>query len=641
MSSGYQSVLFETGYLARTYSSLANNPELAILELVANCWDAGASNVKITLPKEYDDVLIIEDDGTGLTEEEFDERWMTLAYNRLTHQGKHVIFPDERNTERRLAYGKNGIGRHGLICFNNEGYTIITQKNGKKQTIELTTVEKDSPLHIKSRKVEDVDISLHGTRLEVIVSTNFPDKKKISEKLSNHFLYNPSFKIYVDNVHLSLETYSTPAKQTTLQIDNITLEISLINTEHEKKKNERMYEKGVAIWQDQRLVGEPSWVLGGEQIIDQRITFAKHYLVIVKSTNLEDYVLPDWTGFKSSKEIESVFSAIQYCVERWVDELGKETAAELKKDLLECYEDELSRLPLLRRRELDGFFNDIAPSSYRYSKNVRDEIVQAVIKLQEKKSGRELLSKLMSYSEGEVDKLNALLDEWDVNDAYEVLDLIDKRIKLLEALRRYCDDKRADELHLLQPIITDSRWLFGPEFESSEYVANKTLQNSMKKIFSNSFGEISFDDAKRRPDLVLIDSGYVSATAISDIDRDTKMDTIRHILIIELKRGGFKITKNEKNQASDYTDAFVNYPNLRKPAVTTYVVGSEIDVGISPKYTCGENNEGSIFIVTYSHLIDTAERRLFNLRQRLSDRYDDMSIDKIQQVLPKYCQINE
>lgn len=178
MSQSYQSVLFETGYLARTYSSLANNPELAILELVANCWDAGASNVWITFPKDYDEALVIEDDGIGLTEAEFDERWMTLAYNRLTRQGKYVVFPDENNTEKRLAYGKNGIGRHGLICFNDEGYSIVTKKNGIKQTIKLTTKKKESPLHIESRTLESVDRDLHGTRLEVIVTTNFPDKKK-------------------------------------------------------------------------------------------------------------------------------------------------------------------------------------------------------------------------------------------------------------------------------------------------------------------------------------------------------------------------------------------------------------------------------------------------------------------------------
>lgn len=641
MSQSYQSVLFETGYLARTYSSLANNPELAILELVANCWDAGASNVWITFPKDYDEALVIEDDGIGLTEAEFDERWMTLAYNRLTRQGKYVVFPDENNTEKRLAYGKNGIGRHGLICFNDEGYSIVTKKNGIKQTIKLTTKKKESPLHIESRTLESVDRDLHGTRLEVIVTTNFPDKKRISEKLSNHFLYNPSFNIYVDGERLSLETYSVSVKKTTIDIGNITLDISLINTENEKKKNGFLYEKGVALWQDQRLVGEPSWVLGGEQIIDQRITFAKHYLVIVKSAGLEDYVLPDWTGFKLSEEMVKVFNAIKNCVETWVDELGREAAAELKNDLVESYKDELSQLSAPRRRELDGFFSDIAPSSYRYSKNVRDEIVQAVIKLQEKKSGRELLSKLMSYSYGEIDKLNALLDEWDIDDAYEVLDLIDKRIKLIEALRRYCDDKLIDELHVLHPLITDARWLFGPEFESSEYVANKTLQKATKEVFGKTFKKVEFDNEKRRPDLILIDSGKISATAISEIDRETSLDIVKRILIIELKRGGFKLTNTEKNQASDYTDAFINLPMLRRPLVTTYVVGSEIDIGISSKYTSGDNNEGVIFMTTYSQLIDTAERRLFNLRTLLSDRYDEMSEEQIQKTLPTYPQITK
>ena len=38
-------------------------------------------------------ILIIEDNGTGLTKDEFYERWLKLRYNRLIHQGKHVTFP--------------------------------------------------------------------------------------------------------------------------------------------------------------------------------------------------------------------------------------------------------------------------------------------------------------------------------------------------------------------------------------------------------------------------------------------------------------------------------------------------------------------------------------------------------------------
>ena len=73
-------------------------------ELVANAWDAGATKVSVFIPDEYGDLLVIEDNGNGLTAEEFQERWMTLGYNKLLRQGKQVLFPDNKKRSPRIAY---------------------------------------------------------------------------------------------------------------------------------------------------------------------------------------------------------------------------------------------------------------------------------------------------------------------------------------------------------------------------------------------------------------------------------------------------------------------------------------------------------------------------------------------------------
>lgn len=77
------SPIFEADYLRRTHKTLTSNPVIALTELVANAWDSGASNVKIVLPEEGKNEISIEDNGSGMSDEEFKERWMTLSYNRL------------------------------------------------------------------------------------------------------------------------------------------------------------------------------------------------------------------------------------------------------------------------------------------------------------------------------------------------------------------------------------------------------------------------------------------------------------------------------------------------------------------------------------------------------------------------------
>jgi hypothetical protein len=42
--------LFEDGFLVNSIGQIAQKPEVAIAELVANAWDAGASRVDIDIP---------------------------------------------------------------------------------------------------------------------------------------------------------------------------------------------------------------------------------------------------------------------------------------------------------------------------------------------------------------------------------------------------------------------------------------------------------------------------------------------------------------------------------------------------------------------------------------------------------------
>lgn len=42
--------LFEENYLTRTLGRIAQDPDVALTELVANAWDAGASLVDLTMP---------------------------------------------------------------------------------------------------------------------------------------------------------------------------------------------------------------------------------------------------------------------------------------------------------------------------------------------------------------------------------------------------------------------------------------------------------------------------------------------------------------------------------------------------------------------------------------------------------------
>lgn len=94
---------FDTSFLDRHTGLIMSDPYYAVVELVANAWDAGANRVNIQWPTHLGDVLSIQDNGHGMTRDEFSQRWRQLNYNRIQHQGEVVEFPPDVPARKRTA----------------------------------------------------------------------------------------------------------------------------------------------------------------------------------------------------------------------------------------------------------------------------------------------------------------------------------------------------------------------------------------------------------------------------------------------------------------------------------------------------------------------------------------------------------
>lgn len=157
-----QNSLFEDDYLLRELGQVAHVPQVALTELVANAWDAGATQVNLILPGEVGGTLTVTDNGHGMTPAQFKRRWMTLRYDRLKHQGANVEFPAGKSVHPRKAYGRNGVGRHGLLCFADE-YEVQTWREGTLATFVVGTESGPSPFVLRNEKLGQKTGS--GTRL--------------------------------------------------------------------------------------------------------------------------------------------------------------------------------------------------------------------------------------------------------------------------------------------------------------------------------------------------------------------------------------------------------------------------------------------------------------------------------------------
>ncbi len=108
--------------------------ETAIAELVANCWDAGAHEVRVLIPESagYDhktSVICIQDDGRGMTFDQVRDRYLILGRNRRKEENALVV-------DGRPVMGRKGIGK--LAGFGlGRIMTVTTWSDGSAMRFTL------------------------------------------------------------------------------------------------------------------------------------------------------------------------------------------------------------------------------------------------------------------------------------------------------------------------------------------------------------------------------------------------------------------------------------------------------------------------------------------------------------------------
>ncbi len=293
--------LFERNFIERIYPNIVSDMSIAFAELVANSWDAGATHVDITIPQKQGQQIIIEDNGCGMTDEEFRSRWMAIAYNRVDHQGEHIDFLAADNTKiRRTAYGRNGVGRHALVCFDDH-YIIETWKEGRLNRYEITVSGGNSAFSIEKH----TQASKLGSGTKIIVNSikHFPDPAAISKTLGYKFMFDPQFEVCVNGTKVEYHNTLRPNKEEKLTTHYGNLSVAIYRIPDGEKSTSN---NGVAIWVNGRLVGRPSWTVGDYKIEDARRKFAIKYVIIVKADFLIDEISYDWTEFRQTARVKEV-----------------------------------------------------------------------------------------------------------------------------------------------------------------------------------------------------------------------------------------------------------------------------------------------------------------------------------------------
>ncbi len=604
---------FGDEFLRHHAGQIVTDQNYAIIELVANCWDAGATQVEIKWP-ESSGVLSILDNGIGMTKNELLYRWGKFNYDRITEQGgKDAKFPKNTIHGSRKVFGRNGVGRHAMFCFNDV-YEVKSKKDGEFTHIKVERSRTgDKPYDVFIVESKNIEIKEHGTEIFTEINSDLKrlfEANKIIELIGSRFISDPQFNVAVNNHPVEMTDLTHITENFTIDFEDKKIRVKRIFGE--KGKNTK--QNGIAWWYNTRLVGSPNWYSAETQIIDGRHPIAKKLLYIVNADLIDQSnVKKDWSGFYITDEVVKIQNAVNEFVRDDLRNLLYETRKERRLQAYESNKMQLSTLPRIARENIVNFLEEVQSKCPTIGVQELETTVEVLTKMEKSRSGYALLEKLALFKPEDIDNLNEILDQWTVDDAKKVLGELRWRLELISKLESLVENPNADELHDLQPLFEHGLWIFGPEFESISFISNRSLSTVIKLLLGNAV----IENERKRPDFVILPDSSLGIYSCDKFDDNHEPNDFNKVVIVELKRAGITVETTQKDQALLYARELRKSKKVSLDTpILAYVLGSEVSPDANVDFI-----EGPIKIIPcrYNIVLAKAHARTFNLVRKIEE----------------------
>lgn len=606
--------LFEDRFFEQfTGSHIINSPKVAIMELIANAWDAGASIVNITWPENDGERFSVIDNGHGMTENQFMTIFRKLSYDREKSQGLYAEIPADNDIEeRRTVFGKNGKGRFAGFAFG-KSYFVKTWREGQENTFKVYTKEDNSLIFKKQG--ETISREGHGTEVYI----DFAKQVILSEELARseigmRFLVNPKFNVFLNGTQIEFSDIpERNVSKVTITVDSIgPIEVDILDVGESDKTTQQ---HGVAWLVNGRMVGECNWKgIGYQHLLDGRKTAAKRYTFIVRADVLNNSkaILPDWTAFyPTNPEYIKVHDAVHSSIKEHLLELTKDVRLSTFEDIKRENNRELKKMGLVGRLRWEGFVQEVQKDCPSISETDLFKLATILAKLENSSSQYSLIGQLSAMRPDQLDNLAGLLDKWNIDAAKIVLDELEFRLQLLEQLKIKVLKNTTAEVGELQPLFHRGLWIFGPEYETIEYTSNET----MTSVIQNLYG-VKMTGTNIRPDFAILPNSTIGFYAYQQYDENGGEAGIDRLTIVELKKPGVSIGEEEKSQAWKYVKELINKGLITNARVTCFVLGDTLDP--LEAFPTKQREETVVIIpMCYDTVVARAKGRLLKLYDKV------------------------
>ncbi|MDP2699693.1 ATP-binding protein [Thalassospira sp.] len=611
-------LFYDERFLESWAGSIVSVPSTALVELVANCWDAYATKVDITCADFSEQTQFsIVDNGKGMTLDEFQFIWKTMSYNRLNYGGESVLPPNDIKGNPRPVFGRNGKGRFAAFCFS-DSYVVKSRSNGEEFECKVYRTS-SRPLVIEEISYTATGVEGHGTEIRgvgSITQLKFSEDEA-REVIGGRFLANPGFEVFVNKRKVTFSDLPDSALRTEMVDVPGYGALKIIHIDS-RQADKTTKQHGIAWWVAGRAVGECRWSGSDlERVLDGRTNEAKRFTFIVQADFLKDNsaVEADWSSFIEDNQAWQAARAIaQNKIKEIIDGVNLSERDVRKRSVIKKIGSGIDRLPPLSKDRVSNFVDQVVDQCPSLRESDIVHLSSILANLEKSSSQFGLLELLHDQAPHDLDALHDILTKWSIGMAKIVLDEIQTRLKIVHELKEKVQIDRVDEVHELQPLFEKGLWMFGPQFESIEFTSNKGMTTVIRELFKDS----ELKGTRNRPDFVILPDTSIGFYARNSYDEEFNENGIDHLVVVDLKTTKLPLGSVEKEQVWKYIKELKSKGKIQAHTrVDGFVLGTEIEPGEGDHTTHGSNVR--VIPMLYDTVLARAETRLLNLYDQVKE----------------------
>jgi len=608
-----------------------------VSEYVANAWDAGATQVDITVPTDEqmndDYQLTIKDNGIGMSYDEVEEKFLVVGRNRREAEGDDMV---EVRGMTRPVMGRKGIGK--LAGFGVAGEVRVkTFKDGQYVEFVLDYEQmkeegnEDNPADTSTYDPEVVDYGEDGEmeRGTIVTLTNFDRERRpspgyIRQRIARRFsVLDEEFVVRVNEERVTATERGLKEQcQYVDEIDEIITDSGgeeyhvhgWLGTMEDPVENDN--QKGVAVMARGKLVQEPSLFDVGSTA---RGGFTVEYLV---GEIHADFVDDDDTDLISTDRSSLAWGKEPASQLRdWIEEQIRETAeagAKTREEQqledaknTESYDERITNLPDEKQQSVNEFIAKNAQQQ-SFDEGEENEFIEKVAESAEREVFTDFIDDMREVDVSNPDEVLGLFRQWEVLDALELMQVARGRLETIEKFRLLIDTDAKNE-EWVHEFISENPWVLEPRWD---YVDDE--QELSDQLQENFPAEDYHDNPNSRLQLLCL--GYGETVNVVEILQPGQTIERRHLENLEVY---VDYLRNEvRSQDNSYR------------GVNGYVIGGDVSEIAERKAERLEGDElyarsydqmQSIAENTFEQFLEVFERRAESTGdERLMERVEEL-----------------